>query len=183
MSNLTKDVNLLRATFVSDSTIFTKDVEKDITYLKFSYSLKLLSIPAFCFQLYQISLVNKPHLISTWERITKYKWYSALAALGYGLAGILYLDQKFFDIDRYLSEKTQYQKDLQNEAKLYKLRNEKETTYEEIKKNLNIDHYITYQQFYKLNKAHMYTPAHEFSKPSDFYRRDLPDDEDPEESS
>ena len=178
MSNLTLDVNKLKSGYVSEKSLYDKDWLKDEAYLKFSFSTKLLFAAPMGLQVYQFLLAGNPAAKSHYASIAKYKWFSFVGALTYGLWAHFRLYDKWTLINREYPEPTQYQKTLKNEAKLFKLRNEKEKEYDSNKSELGIFENITYQQMYTL-EPHVDLGIDRFQVvPDNLWRRDLPQDED-----
>uniref|UniRef100_A0A7S3KSI7 Uncharacterized protein n=1 Tax=Euplotes crassus TaxID=5936 RepID=A0A7S3KSI7_EUPCR len=126
MSDFTNKLNKFKLYYVPPKTVVEKDIQKEEAYDKYTKAVSMtLAVPLFL-QGYQITLINKPGMSSTFNRISKLKWLSVLGATGLGLYHLFELDKRLTYLNRIYPEKTEYQKNLSREAVLHKLRGEQQ---------------------------------------------------------
>ena len=176
MSHLTQDVNRLKKSYVNEASLHDKDWLKDEAYLKFSYSTKFFFAAPMGLQVYQFLLAGNPASKAQYANIAKYKWFSFVGALTYGLWAHFRLYSKWDLINKEYPEPTQYQQTLKKEAQLFLLRNEKEKEYAS-KSEIGIFDKITYQQMYQL-EPHVGHGKDRFQvAPENLKRYDIPAEE------
>ena len=167
MSDFTNYLHRFKVFYVPNQIPIEKDILKEEAFAKYSKGVSLALWVPVLLQGYQLTLVNKPELVTKLNRIRQLKWLSALGATAFGLFHTFELDKRWEYLDRIYPEKTEYQKNLSREAELYKLRGEQEE-----KKQFSTAETDVYKRMYSLGKHRSSKPVPDFI-PTDF----RPDDE------
>ena len=142
MTDLTKDVNRLKLVFVPKGATRDKDLLKEESYNQYCGKVCAFFGPALGLQIYQMSLINKPDMITRYTRVAQFK------------------------LNRFYPEPTEFQKNLSREADLFLYRKENEKEFEN-KTDLGIRERMIYKQMYKLNPNLSMIPQGDI-KPVDF---------------
>ena len=150
MTDLTQNINRLKRYYVSKESLIDKDLQKENVFREYSTRVTTFFLAPLSLQVYQLLLLNRPESSATYHRIAKFKWFSLLAATGFGIWELFNLDKKWTYINRVYPEPTPYQKSLQKEAELFKLRDERPKDFTK-KKSLGVDESLTYAQMYRLS--------------------------------
>lgn len=120
MSDLLKDVNLLRYYHTSEDMLKDKDFEKNALHIAFENKIHALMFVPFCAQLYQLGLSGHAESVHRYKQVRAFKTLSLAGGLLFGMYEWSTLQRKWKYIDRFYPEPTQLQKTLEKEALVYK---------------------------------------------------------------
>jgi hypothetical protein len=106
MSDLLKDVNLLRFYHTSEDMLKDKDFEKNSLHIAFESKVNALMFVPFCAQLYQLSLSGHAESLHRYKQVRAFKTVSLAGGLLFGLYEWSNLQRKWKYIDRFYPEPT-----------------------------------------------------------------------------
>lgn len=120
MSDLLKDVNLLRYYHTSEDMLKDKDYQKNTLHIAFENKVHTLMVVPFLAQIYQLSLSGHADKLALYKQVRAFKTLSLFGGLAFGFYELSILNHKWKYIDRFYPEPTQLQKTLEREAQQYK---------------------------------------------------------------
>jgi hypothetical protein len=120
MSDLLKDVNLLRYYHTSEDMLKDKDYQKNLLHIAFENKVNTLMIVPFFAQIYQLTLSGHADKLALYKQVRAFKTLSLIGGVAFSFYELSILNHKWKYIDRFYPEPTQLQKTLEREAQQFK---------------------------------------------------------------
>ena len=116
MADSIKQVNYLRYFHTSEASLKDKDILKNEAYLTNETRIKRVMLVPFAAQIWQLTLINQPEMMSLYRRVRVFKTVAFFGALAIAGNDLIDLKKKWQYYDRFYPEMTELQKQLTREA-------------------------------------------------------------------
>ena len=142
-------MNYLRYFHTSEASLKDKDILKNEAFMTNEARIRRVMFVPFLAQIWQLTLINQPEMLSLYRRVRVFKTAAFLGALAIATNDLIDVKKKWQYYDRFYPEMTELQKQLTREAQMFKENTWKAPTLEERFAKLDdADTRMIYKQMY-----------------------------------